>query len=217
MVSSGHACQRWLTNEPPDLDAAGRAVGRMVLDARRAGEVISRIRALVKKSPARQDRLDVNDAVTDVISLVRSEIERNRVALKTKLAADLPAVLVDRVQLQQVILNLVINANEAMSTALDGPRELVITSGRGSENDVLLTVRDSGAGFDGTKLESIFEAFYTTKPDGMGIGLAVSRTIIQAHGGKLWAMPNEPRGAVFLFTLPACERGHDEASSGRSP
>jgi PAS domain S-box-containing protein len=202
LVSSGNAGLRWLADDPPNLEAARRAVERMIRDGTRAAEVISRIRALVKKSPVRKDSLNVNDVVAEVLSLVQAESQRNRVTLRTNLTADLPLVLGDRIQLQQVILNLVVNANEAFRAVIDGPRELVISSIRGASNDVLVTVSDTGPGFDGAKLEKIFDPFYTTKPEGMGIGLAVSRSIVEAHGGKLWATANEPRGALFQLTLP---------------
>jgi len=202
LLSSGNACLRWLANDTPDLEAARRAVERMIRDGSRAAEVISRIRALVKKSPVRKTPLNINDVVAEVLSLVRVAIQHDRIALRTSLADDLPLILGDRIQLQQVILNLVVNANEALRAVTDGPRELVITSTKDASNDVLVTVSDTGPGFDGAKLENIFDPFYTTKPEGMGIGLAVSRSIIEAHGGKLWAAPNEPRGAVFQLTLP---------------
>jgi PAS domain S-box-containing protein len=205
IVSSGNACLRWLANDALNLDAARHAVERMIRDSSRAAEVVSRIRALVKKSPPRYDWLDINSAIGDVLSLVGTEVQRNRVSLRTKLADGLPLVFGDRIQLQQVILNLVKNANEAMSAVADGPPELSICSEKSTSNEVLVTVSDSGPGFAGANLENIFDAFYSTKPEGMGIGLAVSRSIIEAHGGKLWATPNEPHGAVFRFNLPASE------------
>jgi PAS domain S-box-containing protein len=205
IVSSGNACLRWLANDALDLDAARRAVERMIRDSSRAAEVVSRIRALVKKSPPRYDWLDINSAIGDVLSLVGTEVQRNRVSLRMKLADGLPLVFGDRIQLQQVILNLVKNASEAMEAVADRPPELSISSEKTTSNEVLVTVSDSGPGFDGANLENIFDAFYSTKPEGMGIGLAVSRSIIEAHGGKLWATPNEPHGAVFRFNLPAGE------------
>jgi PAS domain S-box-containing protein len=205
VVSSGNACLRWLADDALNLDAARHAVERMIRDSSRAAEVVSRIRALVKKSPPRYDWLDINSAIGDVLSLVGTEVQRNRVSLRTKLADGLPLVFGDRIQLQQVILNLVKNASEAMEAVADGPPELSISSEKTASNEVLVTVSDSGPGFDGANLENIFDAFYSTKSEGMGIGLAVSRSIIEAHGGKLWATPNEPRGAVFRFNLPAGE------------
>ncbi len=203
VVSSGNACLRWLAGETPNLELARRAVERMINDGARAGEVLSRIRALVRKSPPQRDYLNVNDAIMEVIALIRSEVQRNRISLKTELSNDLPLVLADRVQLQQVILNLMTNAIEAMSGIAGGQRELSLASVNDGSNAVLVTVRDSGPGLGRTALERLFEAFYTTKSDGMGMGLAISRRIIEAHGGKLWATPNAPQGAIFQFTLPA--------------
>src|SRR6476646_3137739 len=203
LVSSGNACLRWLAGDVPDLKAARKSVERMISAGSRAGEVIRRIRALVGKAPPLRDRLSINDAITEVIALIRGEIQRNRISLRTNLSTDVPLVLGDRIQLQQVILNLILNAMEAMSDVSQQPRELSISSAKDGSKGALVSVRDSGTGLDGTVLDRLFEAFYTTKAHGMGIGLAVSRTIIQAHGGRLWAMPNVPQGAIFQFTLPA--------------
>ena len=203
LVSSGNACLRWLAGDVPNLKAARESVERMISAGSRAGEVIRRIRALVGKAPPLRDRLNINDAITEVIALIRGEIQRNRISLRTKLSTDVPLVLGDRIQLQQVILNLILNAMEAMSDVSPQPRELSVSSAKDGPNGALVSVRDSGTGLDGTVLDRLFEAFYTTKAHGMGIGLAVSRTIIQAHGGRLWAAPNVPQGAIFQFTLPA--------------
>ncbi len=203
LVSSGNACLRWLAGDVPNLKAARESVERMISAGSRAGEVIRRIRALVGKAPPLRDRLNINDAITEVIALIRGEIQRNHVSLRTKLSTDVPLVLGDRIQLQQVILNLILNAMEAMSDVSPQPRELSVSSAKDGPNGALVSVRDSGTGLDGTVLDRLFEAFYTTKAHGMGIGLAVSRTIIQAHGGRLWAAPNVPQGAIFQFTLPA--------------
>ena len=203
LVSSGNACLRWLAGDVPNLKAARESVERMISAGSRAGEVIRRIRALVGKAPPLRDRLNINDAITEVIALIRGEIQRNRISLRTKLSTDVPLVLGDRIQLQQVILNLILNAMEAMSDVSPQPRELSVSSAKDGPNGALVSVRDSGTGLDGAALDRLFEAFYTTKAHGMGIGLAVSRTIIQAHGGRLWAAPNVPQGAIFQFTLPA--------------
>jgi len=203
-VNSGNACLRWLDGETPDVEAARRSVERMIMAGQRAAEVITRIRALVGKSPPRRDRLDINKIATEVIALIQSEIGRSRIALKTELSSDTPFVKGDRIQLQQVILNLILNAIEAMSGG--DPlqrRELLIASMKDGSDAVFVKVQDSGPGLDETALDRIFDAFYTTKADGMGMGLAVSRTIIQAHGGRLWAAPNSSQGAVFQFRLPA--------------
>ena len=203
VVTNAGAGLRWLAAQPPDLDEARQTLVRIIRDGNRASEVIGRIRALVKKAPARKDRLDINEPILEVVALTRSEGERNRVSLRTLLANDLPLIPGDRILLQQVILNLIINALEAMSGVSGGPRELLITSGKDGSKGVLVAVRDSGTGLDSVSLERLFDAFYTTKPDGMGMGLAISRSIIEAHGGRLWATPNVPQGAVFQFTLPA--------------
>jgi two-component system, LuxR family, sensor kinase FixL len=203
LVSSGNACLRWLAGDVPNLEAARESVERMISAGSRAGEVISRIRALVGKSPPLRDWLNINDAITEVIALVRGEVQRNHISLRTKLSTDVPLVLGDRIQLQQVILNLMLNAIEAMSEVSHPTRELSVLSVKDRPNGALVTVQDSGVGLDEAALDRIFGAFYSTKAHGMGIGLAVSQTIIQAHGGRLWASSNEPRGAIFRFRLPA--------------
>jgi PAS domain S-box-containing protein len=202
LVTSGNACLRWLAGEPPNLEAAKRAVERMINDGTRAGEVISRIRAMVRNSPPRRDKLNINDTLMEVITLIRGEVQRNSISLRTELFNDLPLVPGDRVQLQQVILNLIVNAIDAMSGVDRTQRELSIASAMDEQNGVLVTVGDTGMGLDPASLDRLFEAFYTTKADGMGMGLAISRTIIEAHDGRLWATPNVPHGAIFRFTLP---------------
>ena len=193
----------WLARRPPDLEEAEQALGRIVKDANRAGDVLERIRALVKKAPSQQDSLKINEALLEVIAFTRGEVERTGVALQTQLADDLPRVRGDRVQLQQVILNLIVNAVEAMSAAGEGARELLISSRDAGADGVLVAVRDSGPGLAPANVEHLFEAFYTTKPRGLGMGLSICRSIIEAHGGRLLAISNVPRGAVFQFTLPA--------------
>ncbi|HTU55290.1 MAG TPA: ATP-binding protein, partial [Acetobacteraceae bacterium] len=193
---------RWLSAEPPDLEEVRQALGRIVDDANRAGGVVGRIYALVKKAPPRKDSVALNDAIREVIALTRGEMAKSRVALQTELAERLPLVRGDRVQLQQVILNLILNAIEAMGRAGDGPRELLIGSSTGESGEVGVAVRDSGPGLDPAELERLFEAFYTTKQGGLGMGLSICRSIVEAHGGRLWAEANEPRGAAFRFTVP---------------
>jgi C4-dicarboxylate-specific signal transduction histidine kinase len=199
-VTNAHAGLRWLRAQTPDLEEARQALGRIVRDGSRAGEVIDRIRALVKKVPPRRELLDINEAIRDVIAL--TEVQQNRVKLQARLADDLALVPADRVQLQQVIMNLLVNAVEAMSSVGDGSRELTIASGEDDSNAVFVEVQDSGPGIDPAELDRLFQSFYTTKPDGIGMGLAISRSIIEAHGGRLKAAPNQPHGAVFRFTLP---------------
>ena len=201
VVNNASACLRWLAAN--NLEEARQSAAHVIEDGHRAGEIISRIRGLVKKSPPQKDWLDINETILEVIALARSEVQGNRVALQTQLSDDVPLILGDRIQLQQVILNLIINAIEAMSGVSDGPRELQISSARDESQGVRVAVRDSGPGLDPGSLNHLFTAFYTTKPQGMGMGLAISRSIIEAHGGRLWAIANQSRGAVFQFTLPA--------------
>ncbi len=203
MATNAGACLLWLAHDTPDLEEARKAAKRIVKDGHRAREVIQRIRALVEKSPQREDWLSVNDVIMEIVALTRSEMTGNRVSLETELGKDLPPVKGDRIQLQQVILNLVVNAIEAMSAVDDGPRELVVSSARDGSQAVLVTVRDSGTGLAPEQLDQVFDAFYTTKATGMGMGLAISRSIVEAHGGRLWATANTPRGTIFQFTLPA--------------
>jgi signal transduction histidine kinase len=201
-VINGNACLRWLAAEPPNLGEARQAVTRLVKDANRASEIIAQVRALTKRTPPRKDWLAVNDIVLATVGLIDSEIVQNNVSPRTDLADDLPAVQGDRVQLQQVVLNLILNAIEAMARAPDGPHGLTISSARSDAKGVLVTIADSGTGIAPDSLDRIFNAFYSTKPDGMGMGLAISRSIVEAHGGRIWATPNAPRGAVFQFVLP---------------
>ena len=175
-------------------------------DADRAGDIIDRIRDHIKKAPPRKHRFDLNEAINEVIVLARSAIAENGVSVQTRLSEGLAPVEGDRVQLQQVILNLVLNAAEAMSAVDEGARELLISTEQSRTNGVLVAVRDSGPGIDPEHIERVFEAFYTTKSSGVGMGLSICRSIIDAHGGRLWADANEPRGAVFQFTLPSAER-----------
>jgi PAS domain S-box-containing protein len=204
IVTNANASLRWLAGESPNLDEARDALGRILRDGNRAGDVIARIRALVKKSGTEQVSLDINEVVQEVVGLIQSEIQKNGVVLRMELAADLPRVLGDRVQLQQVILNLVMNGIEAMASVTDRRRELFIRSRRNGSNEVLVAVQDYGVGLQSESLDHLFKAFFTTKPKGMGMGLAISRSIIEAHGGKLWAVANDGRGATFQFTLRAC-------------
>jgi signal transduction histidine kinase len=200
---NGNACLSWLGAEPPNLEEANRALQRIISDAARASDVIARVRGLFKKSPPQKHRVSINDVVRDTIALTRNEIETNRVALKLNLANDLPPVWGDRIQLQQVVLNLVLNAIEAMHDARAASPELLIVTAQQGADDVLVAVHDGGRGVDAAKMVQLFDAFYTTKQDGLGMGLAISRSIIEAHGGKIWAEPNRPRGAVFCFLLAA--------------
>jgi signal transduction histidine kinase len=178
----------------------------VVGDADRAGLIVDRIRDHIKKAPPRKHRFDLNEAINEVIVLARSAIAENGVSVQTRLTEGLLPVEGDRVQLQQVVLNLTLNATEAMSAVEEGARELLISSEQNRTNGVLVTVRDSGPGIDPQHIERVFDAFYTTKPSGVGMGLSICRSIIGAHGGRLWADANEPRGAAFQFTLPNSEK-----------
>ena len=200
-VTYADAALRWLRAQPPNLEEVRQALGFILESGVRAGDVIDRIRALVKKTPPRKDSLEINEVVLEVIALARGEMAKNGVSVQTQLAESLPAIHGDRVQLQQVILNLLINAIEAMSGTSEGSRELLISTAR-TDSGVLVAVRDSGPGLTPESVERLFEAFYTTKPGGLGMGLSICRSIIEGHQGRLWATANAPQGAVFHFTLP---------------
>ena len=200
-VTNAEAALRWLARRPPELDEVRQTLDRIARDGKRAGDVIGRIRTLIKKATPRKEDLEINDAILEVVDLTRGEVVKNGISMQTELAEGLPLVQADRVQLQQVVLNLIINAVEAMSGMAEGSRELSISTGKDALNGVLVSVRDSGPGLEPKDAERLFEAFYTTKPEGMGMGLAICRSIIEAHGGRMWATANEPRGAAFQFTL----------------
>jgi PAS domain S-box-containing protein len=202
VVTNGNACLRWLAREVPDVEEARAAVERVIKEGQRAGEVIRRIRALAQRTDPQAAWLDLNDVIREVVALMHGEARQPRVALWTDLAGGLPPVLGDRVQLQQVLLNLLINGIEAMQAVMDRPWELWIRSQRHDVDTVLVAVQDAGIGLDPQQMARLFDPFFTTKPGGMGIGLAISRTIIEAHGGRLWATPNDGPGATFQFTLP---------------
>ena len=201
VVANANACFRWLANSTPNLDEARDAISRIVRDGNRASDVIRRIRALVQKGDTEKTLLDINEVIQEVVSLTHSEIQKSGVVLKMNLAASLPRVSGDRIQLQQVILNLVMNGIEAMNTVTDRPREMMIRSSAHESDKVLVAVQDSGIGIDSQNLDKIFDSFYTTKSQGMGMGLAISRSIVENHGGRLWAVPNDGPGATFQFTL----------------
>ncbi len=204
VVNNASACLRWLAAS--NQDEARQSAALIVADAHRASEIIGRIRAFVTKAPPQKAWLNINETILEVLALARSEVQGNRVSLQTHLSDDVPLILGDRIQLQQVILNLINNAIEAMSGAVDGPRELQVGSAKDQSQGVRVAVRDSGPGLDPKSLDHLFTAFFTTKPQGMGMGLAISRSIIEAHGGRLWASPNDGPGATFQFTLQACSK-----------
>jgi phosphoglycerate-specific signal transduction histidine kinase len=192
-----------------------QAVTRIVKDRHRAGEVIGRIRALVKKSPPLKDHLNINEAIREVIELTLGEMVKNDVSVRTDLADGLPLIHGDRVRLQQVLLNLIINAVEAMSSVSNGARKLLVRTAKAEAGDVLVAVRDSGPGLDPKRVDRLFETFYTTKLGGMGMGLAICRSIIEAHGGRLWASTHQARAAVFQFTLQNGMRSFHPSTSAK--
>ena len=210
-LTNAKAALRWLNGSAPNLDEAKRALDRIVRDGTRAADVVQRIRSLAKKAPTREDRVDVNSAIREVVELSRAEAVKNGVSVEMRLAEGLPVIHADRVQLQQVVLNLIVNAVEAMSTMSDGPREMLIATAKTEPGVALVSVRDLGPGLAPAVEENLFKAFHTTKPNGLGLGLSICRSIVEAHRGRLWATAHAPCGVVFQFTLPL---GADETSSG---
>jgi C4-dicarboxylate-specific signal transduction histidine kinase len=204
VVNSASAVLRWLANQPPNLQEAREAATQTVREANRASEVIARIRALLKKETPRMERLDLNEVIREALALAGNEIAKCRVVVKSDLSATAPTVSGDRVQLQQVLFNLIINAVEAVHAVKDGLRELRITSTTDS-SVVQVSVEDTGVGLGQEDLDRIFHPFYTTKRAGIGMGLSISRSIIEAHGGQLWAVSRSPRGAIFQFSLPKAD------------
>jgi signal transduction histidine kinase len=201
-VTNAYAALRFLNAQPPDLEEARQALGSTVEQGKRATDVIERIRALIKKAPPRKDALEINGAILEVIALTRGEILKNGVSVQTQLAEGLPLIQGDRVQLQQVILNLIINAVEAMRTVSEGARELLISTGKDASGGVLVAVLDSGPGLNPESFDRLFDPFYTTKPGGMGMGLSICRSIVEAHGGRIWASLTAPLGTAVQCILP---------------
>jgi PAS domain S-box-containing protein len=212
VVSNASACLRWLGRDVPELEEAREAVRRIVRDGKRAGEVIARIRTLTRKAETPREKLDLNETTREVLTLVGDEAKRNRVIVRTEFADDLSPVSGDRVQLQQVLLNLVMNGMEAMSNIGERTRELVITTRNTDADQVQVTVEDSGIGLDPNTISKIFDPFYTTKAGGMGMGLSVSRSIVGSHGGRLWAAANDGPGTVFYITLPKYRKEESDAT-----
>jgi PAS domain S-box-containing protein len=202
IVSNGSACLRWLSGDPPEVGEVREAVRDIVRDGKRAGEVIARIRALTKRAAMPKAQIDLNETIREVLLLVGDETKKNGIVVRTRFAEDLSPVFGDRVQLQQVLLNLVMNAIEAMSSVEDRSRHLVITTSNTEPGLVQITVEDSGTGLDPNTMSRIFDPFYTTKSGGMGMGLSISRSILQSHSGRLWASPNHGAGTSFHLTLP---------------
>jgi signal transduction histidine kinase len=202
IVANAGTVLRYLAANEPNIGEARKYIGLIARDGKRAGDVVASIRALVKKTPSQPERLDINETILNVIALAAGDLRLNPVTVQTRLD-EVPPVIADRVQLQQVILNLVVNATEAMADTFDRPRILSVSSGNSDSNAVFVEVCDSGPGLDPANIHRLFNSFYTTKPNGMGMGLSISLSIIEAHGGRFSASPNDPHGAVFRFTLPA--------------
>ena len=211
IITNAGTCLRMLAAEPPNVEGARETAKRTIRDGNRASELITRLRALFSKKESTTEPVDLNEAAQEVIALSLSELQRNRVILRPEFADDLPVVTGDRVQLQQVILNLLKNASDAMRAVNDRPRQLQIRTERGTDDQVRLTVQDAGVGLDPQAMDRLFQAFYTTKNDGMGIGLSVSRSIIERHHGRLWAEPNDGPGATFSFSIPPRQGGASDA------
>jgi signal transduction histidine kinase len=201
VVINATASLRFLTGPAQNLEEVRDGLQAIARDGRRASEVIGRIRALARRMPTEKGPLDINEIIRDVVALAEAEARRARARLRTEVAADLPRVVGDRVQLQQVVLNLLLNGLDAMHAVVDRPRELVITTGREALDRVHVAVQDSGSGIDPTLAHRLFDAFYTTKPNGLGMGLSISRSIVEQHGGRLWAVPNDGPGTTFHFTV----------------
>jgi len=199
-ITSANACLRWLAHNPPDLERARAAATRIENDGSRAAEIIQRLRAFYKTgTPPKRELVDLNQVAGEILELLRDEAERHSISLYTELAPQLPKIMADRVQLQQVLMNLLLNGIEAMT---DGAGRLILRSQSAEGGLLLISVSDTGVGLPSEKLDRLFSAFYTTKPQGTGMGLAISRSIIEAHGGRLWATANAEHGATFHFTLP---------------
>jgi C4-dicarboxylate-specific signal transduction histidine kinase len=202
LVTNAQAALRFLAEQNPNLDEVRRALSRVLQLGNRIGEVVQRTRALVQRVAPQEDEFEINEAIQESISLNREALVTNDVSVHTRFAQDLPLIRADRVQLQQVALNLITNAVEAMSGVSEGTRDLYVSTGRTESGEVIVAVQDSGPGLDTQNLDRVFDAYYSTKPRGLGIGLAICRSIIEAHKGRLWATRAEPSGAIFQFTLP---------------
>jgi C4-dicarboxylate-specific signal transduction histidine kinase len=201
-VADANACVRWLTRDSPDVEEARAAASRIVQDAMRAADIVSRIRLLFTKTTPPRELVDLNEVIRGMVALLRGEATRYSVSIRTDLAAPPPFVMGDRVQLQQVMMNLIMNGTDAMKD-VEGTRELAIKSQPADNEECLVSVSDTGVGLPAQQADQIFNAFFTTKPHGTGMGLSISRSIVESHGGRLWAGSNAPRGASFYFTLPS--------------
>jgi PAS domain S-box-containing protein len=205
VITNGEACRRWLDRDPPNLGEAMSAVRRVIRDAARAGDVVAHTRAFLQRMPSERSPIDVGQVIRESLAFVAADVARHGVVVREMLSEDLPPVLADRIQLQQVVLNLILNGIEAMEHVADQTRDLLIRAERGELGEspgVLVTVQDTGTGVEEANLERLFDAFYTTKPSGLGMGLSISRSIVEAHEGRLWGVPNTGRGMTFYFALP---------------
>jgi signal transduction histidine kinase len=211
-ITNAQAALNWLRAEPPELDEVQRALGRVVEAGNRTTDIMNRIRALFKKTPPRKEPVDVNEAILEVVTLTHGEAVKNGVSVETRLGDDVPEIQADRVQLQQVILNLMMNAMEAMSGVSQGSRELLIRTEKNASGGVLVAVQDSGPGLRSEDCDRVFDAFYTTKADGMGMGLSICRSIVEQHGGRISTSRKAGPGATIQFTLPIGGVGHEAAS-----
>jgi C4-dicarboxylate-specific signal transduction histidine kinase len=212
-IIDANTCLRWLSREQPDVEEARAAASRIIVDGKRASEIVDRVRLLFKKDTLQRELVDPNEIIREMVLLIDGEATRYAVFVRTEFAADLPQVMGDRVQLQQVLMNLMMNSIDAMKD-VDGTRELTIHSQRGENGQVLISVSDTGVGLPAQEADKIFEAFFTTKPHGTGMGLRISRSIVNSHGGRLWAVDNPPRGARFCFTLPVSRETRDLVATG---
>jgi PAS domain S-box-containing protein len=210
-ITNAKTCLRWLGREQPDMEEAREATMRIVKDGNRAAEIIDRLRSLYKKSPPQRELVDVNEIVREMLLLLRGEANRYSISMRTELAPDLPKITADRVQLQQVLMNLMLNAIEAMK---DTGGELTIKTELGQGGQLLISVRDTGVGLPIEQTDQIFNAFFTTKPQGSGMGLSISRSIVESHGGHLWVTANSGRGATFYFTLPTAAEAVKAPATG---
>jgi len=202
VVTNGDACLQWLSASPPNLEKARQSTEKIIQDGTRAGAVVARIRALFKKEEPVKDWVNVNETIQELVEFLRHEASSRHISIGTRLIPSMPLVNVDRVQLQQVVLNLVMNAMDALADAAGKQREIVIRSSTSAENEILVSVEDCGPGVNPEAIDKIFDPFFTTKPQGIGVGLSISRSIIESHEGRLWSTPNPNGGAIFQFTLP---------------
>lgn len=206
VVTNANACSRWIAAQPPNLDRIALSISNIVSDANRASEIIARVRMLTKRAEPKKSWIDLNATVQEILPLISDQLRENKIALRTSLSNDLPLVFGDRIQLQQVVLNLIVNAIDAINSAPTGDRAIRISSAKLDGCGVWVAVEDSGGGIDPTSIDHLFDAFHSTKVEGMGMGLTICRSIIEAHGGRIWAIANKPRGASFQFSLPG-DRG----------